>query len=125
MSEYTSLKVSEWLAEVRKKSFQACGQDKMGGCESCSRWYALSNHREPRLLPYNAEVGEVMGQSEIAPAYHSGTLVTWLIDCGYMVEILRDAAGDIHACAGQYSITQPTIPDALAELVMKVLEVEA
>lgn len=128
MIEYTSLEVSERLLQARSVAADGRGHDEMGNCDSPYRWYALEHHRLPRLLPYVADVGEVMGQSEIAPAYNTGTLVTWLVECGYGIEIVRDATGDIHASAGQYNSPEvaiaPTLPDVLAEVVMKVLGVQ-
>ena len=121
MTEYTSLEVSERLLQARKIALDNRGHDDMGNCEASHRWYVMPRKQKPRLLPYSAELGSITAEAEIAPAYNSGTLLAWLVESGYGVEIVRDAPGDIHACAGQYPATAPTLPDALAEVAMKVL----
>ena len=110
MSEYTSLEVSKRLAEAGFKA------------EHEKNWYLNFPYKGDNGLydvSYNPNIKQ-------APAYRSDTLLAWLLSHGDSIEITPDLDG--FNCTfwkghDDYNGISIFLPDALAELVLKVMEV--
>ncbi len=117
MTEYTSLEVSKRLAEA--------GFDGIGGFDNVGypfKWLERA--------PGDADLVEGWHGAESGDgpiAYRSDTLLAWLMTRGWDIsigmphnKILVDAAS--MKSNMRFAVEGDTLPDALAEVVMKVLE---